>query len=438
MNTASQPPVAPAKSLRERWSQILQFPLQPAALATVVALAVAHLVVYLPVFGMFLDLVIWAALFKYAFEVLRWSANGRDSAPEIALSVSDSIGIYAVVLLIAVEVVLYLVGSWYGIIAQLSLGLVLMFAMPAMMMILALEEGIGRALNPLAWLLIAARIGNAYYLLVGFFFAALVVQSVVATLVNDVLPFVIAIPLIYVVVNYLMLANFHLIGSVIHEHRDELGYTGHLQLSEEVPHTDPSRAILDAARGRAASGDTQGAAALLRDELRAHSDMLSLHDEYRHWLSQNDAKAELVAHGKEYIPLLLSREQDRRAIEVTRECQIADSAFALDNADDITRLAHAAADSGQTQVAMGVLAGFHKRFRGHADIGRNYLLAAKLWAERMNKPMQARALLNQIKVTMPNDPIMPQVDAYLAFLDKVAATPATGATPKSTSAKPQQ
>lgn len=438
MNTAAQMPVAPRKSVRERWLQILRFPLQPAALATALALAVAHLVVYLPVVGMFLDLIIWAALFKYAFEVLRWSANGRDTAPEIALSVSDSIGYHAVLLLIAVEVVLYLVGLWYGIIAQLVLGLVLMFAMPAMMMILALEEGIGRALNPIAWLMIAARIGNSYYLLVGFFFAALLVQSVVATLVNDVLPFIIAVPLIYCVVNFLMLANFHFIGSVIHENRDELGYTGHLQLSDEVPHTEPARAILDAARGRAAGGDTQGAAALLRDELRAHPDMLPLHDEYRHWLSQNDAQAELVAHGKVYVPLLLSRDQDRRAIEVARECQIADPSFALDNADDITRLAHAAADSGQTQVAMGVLAGFHKRFRGHADIGRNYLLAAKLWAERMNKQMQARALLNQIKITMPNDPVIAQVDAYLAFLDKVAATSASGSAAKPTSVPPQQ
>lgn len=438
MNTPADNPVEAPKPLRERWPQILRYPLQPAALATVVALALAHLLVYLPVVGLFLDLIVWVALFKYSFEVLRLTANGSDSAPEIALSVSDSIGIYAVLLLIVIEVVLHLVGMWLGTIAQLAIGLVLMFALPAMLMILALEEGIARALNPIAWLLIAARIGNAYYLLVGFFFAALLVQSVVATFVNSVVPFLIAAPVVYCVVNYLMLANFHLIGSIVHEHSDELGYTGHLQLSDEVPYTDPSRTILDAARTRAATGDTQGAAALLRDELREHPEMLPLHDEYRHWLSQNDDKSELVKHGKEYIPALLAREQDRRAIEVARECQIADSTFALDQAEDITRLAHAAADAGQTQVAMGLLAGFHKRFRNHPDIGRNYLLAAKLWAERMNKQMQARAMLNQIKVTMPQDPIIPEVNAYLAFLDKVTSTPATVAAAKTTRTPPQQ
>jgi hypothetical protein len=38
--------------------------------------------------------------------------------------------------------------------------------------------------------------------------------------------------------------------------------------------------------------------------------------------------------------------------------------------------------------------------------------------------MQARAMLNQIKVAFPDDPVIAQVDAYLAFLDKLAATPA--------------
>ncbi len=231
----------------------------------------------------------------------------------------------------------------------------------------------------------------------------------------------------YLAVNYLLIANFHLIGLAIHDHRDELGYAGHLELSDEVPWTDPSRAILESARNRAATGDTRGAAGLLRDEIRERPELLPLHDEYRHWLRTDEDKGALVAHGKSYIPVLLAQNQDRRAIEVARECQIIDPAFALENAADITRLAHAAAEAGQTQIALGLLAGFHKRFRNHADIGRNYLLAAKLWAERMNKEMQARAMLQQIKVMLPNDPIVPQVDAYIAFLDKLAATPTRAA-----------
>ncbi|HZP65346.1 MAG TPA: hypothetical protein VFB32_03490, partial [Rudaea sp.] len=205
-------------------------------------------------------------------------------------------------------------------------------------------------------------------------------------------------------------------------------YTGHLGLKDEVAQADATRKVLDAARSRAASGDAAGAAALLREELVAHPDALMLHDEYRHWLRKCEANAELVAHGKTFIPRLLAADQDRRAAEIARECLLLDPAFALDRAEDVTRLAHAAADAGQTQLAVGLVGGFHKRFRNHPDIGRNYLLAAKLWAERMNREMQARALLQQVKLMLPNDPVIPDVDAYLAYLDKVAGTPAKPST----------
>lgn len=421
---ANPQPASDPKPLHERWPQAFGYPLQPAALTTVAAIAVAHLVQFVPALGSVLDLIVWASFFQYAFEVLRWSANGRADAPEIALTVSAGVGRYAVALAILISALIMLTNFFFGRIAAFVVGALLMSALPAMMMILALEEGLLRALNPLVWLMIAARIGRSYLILAGLFIGALFVQSIVALMLTPIVPGIVAVPLVYFAVGYLMIANFHLIGSVIHEHSDELGYSGHLELQDEVPHTDKSRAILDAARARAAGGDVRGAIALLREELAAHADLLPVHDEYRHWLRQDGDKAELAAHGKKYIPVLLEQNQDRRAIDVVRECQLLDPAFALDKAEDVTRLAHAAADAGQTQIALGMLAGFHKRFRDHPDIGRNYLLAAKLWAERMNKEMQARAMLNQIKVAFPDDPVIPQVDAYLAFLDKLAATPA--------------
>jgi len=420
MNVA--PTNATLAPYHERWPQILSYPLQIAALSTIVALGVAHMVTLIPL-GFLLDLLVWAAFFQYAFEVLRWSANGRAQAPEIALSVSEGVGRYATLLLVLLNAIVILLFVFAGAVVALLVGVLLAFATPAMMMILALEEGFGRALNPLAWLLIAARIGRSYFVLVGFFIAALIVQSVCARGLNGLLPAFIATPLAACVVNYLMIANFHLIGSVIHDQRDTLGYAGHLDFHEQKK-DDVSKTIIESARNAAASGDARGAADLLKEELKAHPHALALHDEYRHALHVLDAKAELVQHGRAYIPLLLAQDRDRRAVEVAHQCQLLDAAFTLEQAEDVTRLAHDAADAGHAQLALSVLGGFHKRFRNHVDIGRNYLLAAKLLAEKMNKEMQARAMLNQIKLTLPNDPVIPQVNDYLAFLDKLAAKPA--------------
>lgn len=417
-----------AQPLAERAAQVLRYPAQSGPLSTIAALAVSEVVAgWIPVLGGLLYLLVWAALFKYSFEVLRWSANGRDEAPEISFTVSDSVAIYTVVLLILVNVLLILFAKLYGLLPGLILGLLLMAAMPAMVMILALEEGLGRALNPLAWMQLGQRLGKQYLLLIAFFCATLIVQSVVAIPLLAMLPGFIATFAIACVVDYLMIANFRLIGTVIHDHRDELGYAGHLELHEELRAGDLGGPVIVAARNRAATGDAAGAAALLREELQAKPEVVSLHVEYRHWLRECGDKIELAAHGKRFIPLLLEADQDARAVDVARESQQCDPSFALDGAEDITRVAAAASSAGHAQVALSLLGGFHKRFRGHADVVRNYLLAAKLLAERMNKELPARALLQQIKLEFPQDPKIGEVDAYIAFLDKLAATRAPGA-----------
>jgi hypothetical protein len=228
-------PVTDSTPLPERALQVLRYPAQSGPLSTIVALAVSDVVAgWVPVLGGILGLLVWAALFKYSFEVLRWSANGRDEAPEISFTVSDTIAIYTVLLLIVVNAIMFLTTKFYGLMPGLILGVLLMAATPAMIMILALEEGLGRALNPLAWVQLGQRLGPQYLLLIGFFCATLVVQTVLAIPLHMALPGFIATFAIACVVDYLMIANFHLIGAVIHEHRDELGYAGHLELQEEM------------------------------------------------------------------------------------------------------------------------------------------------------------------------------------------------------------
>lgn len=422
MHSIETQPVPALPPLRARWKSVLAYPAQLGALSTCVALALAHLIAQAPL-GFIIDLVVWAAFFKYAFEVLRWSANGRAEAPEISFTVSDGVARYAMMLLVLSEAAMILLAYFYGAGAAFALGALLTFALPGILIVLALEEGMARALNPVVWLMLMQRLGAAYFLLIGAFLAALALQSAIAYLLHG-LPWLIALPLTYFAVNYLMIANFHLIGSVIHEHADELGYGGHAELSGDATPDDPAERIVAAARERAASGDVAGAAMLLRDELRVLPRSLPLHQEYDHWLRQSGDAVERGVHAKAWIALLLQNNDVRRALDVLREARLADAAFVLDEPNEITRLAAAAAAAGQTQTALALLQGFHKRFRDHADVGRNYLLAAQLLAERMNREMPARALLQQIKLTLPNDPILPQVDAYIAYLDKLAATPA--------------
>ena len=150
-----------ARPYHERWPEILRYPLHAAALSTIIAIAVAHsMVLLLLVVGPLLDLLVWAAFFKYAFEVLRWSANGRDEPPEISLTVGDAIGRYAVMLLILIELAVILAAISFGTAGAMLFGLLVATVMPAMVMILAIDEDLVRALNPLAWIALMIRLAQ--------------------------------------------------------------------------------------------------------------------------------------------------------------------------------------------------------------------------------------------------------------------------------------
>ena len=66
-----------------RLREITLYPAHPHALLTIGVLAVCHLAGYFPGVGFILDLLVWIALYKYAFECLRATANGRLEPPEI-------------------------------------------------------------------------------------------------------------------------------------------------------------------------------------------------------------------------------------------------------------------------------------------------------------------------------------------------------------------
>src|SRR3569623_3333268 len=91
-----------AKSVPPVWNRLRQitlYPLHPGAMSTIVVLALCKLVVYIP-FGRFLSAAVTIAMYKYAFECLRATANGFMEPPEIAQSVERSTAVKQIWLIV--------------------------------------------------------------------------------------------------------------------------------------------------------------------------------------------------------------------------------------------------------------------------------------------------------------------------------------------------
>ena len=410
------PPIEP---FWQRLRAISLYPAHAGALTTIATLSICHLVAYVP-FGFALDLLVWVALYKYAFECLRASANGRLEPPEFATSVDDSLGwsqIWLQLAFLILNIAGYLL---LGPVGGAICSIVLALALAGAIMALAMDENLSHALNPATWLAILARIGWPYLAVAGLYFMFNVSQRYAQAMVVPFLPPFISLVVFYFIAHYVVVATFHLMGYLIYQYHEEVGYE---PVAPKTPlrrvSDDPDQATLDEAAQHVRDGQLDAARELIGTQLRGRGGSDGLHTQYRKLLALGEHRDEQLRHGREWISILLAQDKDRRAVDVARECLDLDPAFQLAQPDEVARVAQKAVDSGASQVALKLVSGFHKRHPKHRDIPQNYLLAAKLLAERMGKDAEARALLDQLTAAYPQHPLAGEIAAYRQFLDKL-------------------
>ncbi|TLY49248.1 MAG: hypothetical protein E6K53_14270 [Gammaproteobacteria bacterium] len=406
-----------------RLREISLYPLRGDALMTIGLLALGRLFTLLPL-GWLINLAIWVGVYKYAFEVLRNSANGRTEPPVGSLNVDESMGRRAILLQIGFVVLNVLGFLLFGFVGGAIVSVVLAFGLPGAFMSLAMDENVLHALNPATWLQVMARLGWPYFVAAGL---CLVINASMANaqaLLLPFLPYMVALVVFYFLAHYAVVATFHLMGYLIYQYHDELGYEVEPQPQARRASDDPDQALLDQSAELVRAGKPEDAATLLREHLRERGGSDAVHTQYRKLLRVAGNNEELLRHGREYISALLAQDKDKRALDIVRECGEIDPAFAPAQAGDVTRLAHKAADWGLTQVAIRLLSGFHKRFPKSADIPKNYLLVAKLMHDKLGQDREAQALLQQLKGAYPQHELMPQIEERMALIQRTTLQPA--------------
>ncbi len=410
-----------------RLREISLYPLRGDAFLTIAVLAFARLLTLLPLglLSLLISLAIWVAIYRYAFEVLRHSANGGTEPPVGSLNVDEAMGRRAILLQIGFVVLNALGFMLFGFVGGAIVSVLLAFGLPGAFMSLAMDENVLHALNPATWLSIMARLGWPYFVASGLCLVINASMSNAKALLLPFLPPIVALVVFYFLAHYAVVATFHLMGYLIYQYHSELGYDVEPQAPVRQASNDPDQALLDQSAELVRAGSTDEATALLRTHLRDRGGSDALHTQYRKLLRVAGNNEELLRHGREYVTILLAQDKDKRALDIVRECGEIDPNFSPAEAGDVTRLAHKAADWGLSQVAMRLLSGFHKRFPKSADIPKNYLLVAQLMHDKLGQDREAQALLQQIKGAYPQHELMPQIEERLALIQRMTTQPAS-------------
>lgn len=402
-----------------RLREITRYPAHFSALIPIVMFALANLLVFVP-FGFILALLADVAMYRYAFDCLRATADGWLEPPDKQWSGNSRVGWKYIGLMIVLAVFagicFAVLGPGPGAVILLLLGL----ALPSATIVLAMTDSLSAALSPTKWLVIIMRIGWPYLAAVGLFLVVFLSERYAQGWVARIMPVHLAVVVIGVISNYALVVTFHLMGYLVYQYHEPLGYEPkRIQVEQAMHEPDPDQDLLDEAAALVRDGKADEATALLYKQLHNRGGSTAVHGQYRKLLRLTGNTEGLLQHGSKYLGILLAQHENHAALELLRECRTLDRNFVPAKAKEVTVLARLAAERGQPQLALQLLSGFHERFPESPDIVENYLLVASLMHEHLNRDETARQLLLSLKAKYPDSPLMPEIDKRLALVEQM-------------------
>jgi hypothetical protein len=396
---------------------MLAWPLRMPTLAWLGGMAAAAILVQLsavisPILGAVLSLAWWVMAFKLASEALGAVAAGREGEDGYEHVASDGVALRQLVLGLVLVVAGALCWQAGGVAAGVLFAAVVTLAVPAIVVVLVLEESVLSALDPRNWWLLLRGVG-ADYLVVAAQIAGLAVGVGFALAATPLLPPGLRTAVAHGLVLYAMLAAYHALGVLIDRHRDALAGPDEVPVAPPEEATPEERAAVREASRLHAAGQPADAAAVLDRLIRGRGATAPVHAQYRAMLGGLGNDEALQAHARTHVATLLHLGKSREALALYLDARRRDPAFELAEPQDLRDRIALAARNQQAQLAVTLAEEFARRFPRDRDLVQNGLVAARLMADRLGREADADALLRRLLAAQPDHPLAPELEAAL-------------------------
>jgi hypothetical protein len=410
--------------------QVFTYPAHIDALVKIVAYAIgiAIAVNFLPL-GWLWAILMWLAFLAYCFGILERTARGHLVAADY---INDRVNrdyrpIKQIVLFVILLLAAGMVGAFAGPMAGQVALLVACLVLPAAIMVLALDEQLLPALNPLRLLATIAGIGLPYLALCAFLFLLLESAQFLGGLLESILGDWMSDLLASVITMYFMVSMYYLMGYALYQNHEALG------VDVQV---DPAAAQRNLAQGQGkrepellgpetqaliTEGKLGEAVGRIENRMRKEWDNNKLHDQYQKLLLLDGKPVPITRHVNEYVPKLIREKKTARAVEVYEAAKKKVPDLVLTDATLLLPLATQASELHRDATAVELLKGFDKRFPGHDDIPGVYMLAAKIMLEKQHQYALAQRIFQTITQKFPKHPLAAEAAKLGELAGKMAA-----------------
>ncbi len=416
--------------IRPFWQRIPQFflfPLQFPPLLFMLLLTVLSIIVnkvpaeILP-FGILIELAMFMLFMKYAYVVLEHTAQGHLQAQRI----------HGKLLIENLETPfkqLFIVFVFFMGLSELAdlenkvpLYIGMLFTaliFPASIMILAVEHKLFRAINPVILLGLIRRIGYAYLIMCLFLLLLLMSAMQATDMMVEYLPASIYMPVGNFIIMFFALIMFDMMGYVLYQYHEKLGYQIQHEYSEpgdttSWPHeTEPALRKIEILFHEGKLDEAQ--ARLVKMILEHPGNMQYRERLHRLMLARRDLPG-LRDYSADYITRLMLENRPSEALRVFTDCYKLDNEFKFGNGRQRYAMAQLLSKNGQARSALNLLTNLHVDFPGYEGIPDAYMLVAKILCESFNEDKKARQILEFLQNKYPQHPRIPQVKEYMTVV----------------------
>jgi hypothetical protein len=218
------------------WERIPRFFTYPARIEILIFLTVVSILSLGAIVSKMLFILLAFSVLKYGYVILKQTAEGNLSIPTVSandLSKGNKLPFQQILVFLLMLFIVeraFSIGFGIGVIAFLFI----LLTLPASVMVIALEENIFKAINPLILSTIIVRIGGAYFVFYAFLLLFFVGSGIIEGLLAPFLPTPLLIIGAVFISSYFTLIMFNLMGYVIYQYHEALGFEGVSEFDESL------------------------------------------------------------------------------------------------------------------------------------------------------------------------------------------------------------
>ncbi|MDO3387009.1 DUF4013 domain-containing protein [Gilvimarinus sp. SDUM040013] len=417
-----------AKPFWQRLPHFLAYPFQSQSLLLIALVTLLPMIIQSGLLGLLVSLFCLATVIKYGLAIITTRGEGVTAAPAISSILQGDehhlflrqIGLF--VLMGLAVLIASGISSLFGLLILAFMA----FALPASVVVLAVDKSIRRAINPFNLLHFMLTIGWPYLLLwfcsqavaAGPYVIAdlfMTPQGSVETASEE--PSFIAIVLLNSISNYFTLVLYAMLGYVLYEYQSELGFVSKARQESDLDEQQFLRAkALGSTAVLISDQQHEKARKVLRQALEDVRDDIELHLQYHKLLMLLNDDQALVNHGQYLVDLMFEQQAPAKATSIVLDVQSRHPTFKLESTRRALVVAQHLVRQGHFRNAIRLFHNHHKYSPNDPLLPAVYLLTAKVFSENLNDDEKACAIARYILKVKPQCSERQQFESLLEFI----------------------